>query len=349
MNMTHHDTLGLAWTTLPPSLHLRFRTSPASTQKFGRRKLVARLGAEIFDVQYGIDWKQDFHRVSPSPLQKLISFFLKYHGCGEHPSASFCISGHLFRWSPQIFSQHSSAGGLRDGRSPVPSRTRSSCGCDFPAVNMWNRVVDHKICGIPMTSWGKYVEFLWIPIWNLIFEVPRGSTLPSMDLKLKRSGLIRGFDPATILRLGTGLRGSIRGSCWWTEHRRWHDYLMGWCGLEITVVLIFETSKVHKKLNQFDDVAQYCSFFWRCESHFRKTHEKPTHKPLPIAMITHVPCMCHISHWATEVCHITCRPIPCNVRSTWMAWPNWLQRSEPRENGARKAMSGGSLCFTKKT
>ena len=105
MNMTHHDTLGLAWTTLPPSLHLRFRTSPASMQKFGRRKLVARLGAEIFDVQYGIDWKQDFHRVSPSPLQKLISFFLKYHGCGEHPSASFCISGHLFRWSPQIFSQ----------------------------------------------------------------------------------------------------------------------------------------------------------------------------------------------------------------------------------------------------
>lgn len=47
-----------------------------------------------------------------------------------------------------------SAGGLRDGRSPVPSRTRFSHGCDFPSVTCETQFVDHNLIT-------KYVEFPW--------------------------------------------------------------------------------------------------------------------------------------------------------------------------------------------
>lgn len=161
-----HDTswhLGIGMDHIATFAASEISNISRSTQKFGRRKLVARLGAEIFDVQYGIDWKQDFHRVSPSPLQKLISFFLKYHGCGEHPSASFCISGHLFRWSPQIFSQLTvlqvgyETGGAQyqAGRAhPVAVISQlSTCETELLII--------------------KYAEFLWNPeenMWNS-FEI----------------------------------------------------------------------------------------------------------------------------------------------------------------------------------
>ena len=61
---------------------------------------------------------------------------------------------------------------------------------------MWNSYeILRKICGIPLKSYMK----------SDFWSSQRYHFLPSMDLKLKRSGLIRGFDPATSLRLGTGL------------------------------------------------------------------------------------------------------------------------------------------------
>ena len=82
-------------------------------------------------------------------------------------------------------------------------------------------------------------------------------------------------------------------------------WLMGWCGLEITVVLKFETSKVHKniqKLDQFDDVAQLLlNFFGDCESHFRKKPMKNQAISQPLQP-SHTPCDPTISlppyrHW----------------------------------------------------
>ena len=151
---------------------------------------ISRINAEVWAQKAGCatwrgdiwcpiwDWLETgFSQGIPKSTAKTHQFFLKIPWLQGTP---ICIILHLGPFVSMVatdfFTAHSSAGGLRDGRSPVPSRTRSSCGCDFPAVNMWNRVVDHKICGIPMKSWGKYVEFLWNPTWNLIFEVPRGTT-----------------------------------------------------------------------------------------------------------------------------------------------------------------------------
>ena len=115
------------WTT---SLHLRFRTSPASTQKFGRRKLVVRLGglgAEIFHAPHG-DWSEtgypQVHCLPISYLSRLSHFagknsqITKMSECTPIKTYEWyfsldvcdflCISGHLlFRgwspWSPHLF------------------------------------------------------------------------------------------------------------------------------------------------------------------------------------------------------------------------------------------------------
>ena len=210
---------------------------------------ISRINAEVWAQKAGCatwrgdiwcpiwDWLETgFSQGIPKSTAKTHQFFLKIPWLRGTP---ICIILHLGPFVSMVatdfFTAHSSAGGLRDGRSPVPSRTRSSCGCDFPAVNMWNRVVDHKICGIPMKSWGKYVEFLWNPTWNLIFEVPRGTTLPS-NLSVEAETVRTHPRLRSCHHLALGHR---------PKHRRWHG-LMGWCGLEITVVLKFETSKSTK-------------------------------------------------------------------------------------------------------
>ena len=168
----------------------------------------------------------------------------------------------------------------------------------FPNCHMWNTVVDHKICGIPMKSWGKYVQFLCNPeenMWNsyeILYEIwcLRFPEAPLSHQWIRWSWSAQDSSAASILPpscawVPASEAPSVTGSCRWffASEMTWLSDGMMWLGNE--EVLKFETSK-RSKSTKTPPIWWCCSIFLAMWIPFsaEKKHEKPTSRHSPILL-----------------------------------------------------------------